>query len=183
MAEEEQIGLSTDELPRAKDAIAYIADKRLIARLERQERQASRLVREPSLPTWAGELPYHLDERDWNTGFLDVHDYNILPELISETHQNAPQALLRDLYRPQRDFYWPEWELMVRLDRGGAEAHKDALAAQKREAIEYIPPLLPEMTQQAREWRQVVDERWKPFLDDSEPRKSVGVMHEPSLAW
>src|SRR4051812_2451632 len=99
----ERIGLDTDELPRAKDAISYVADKQLMSRLARQERAAGRLGRDPNPPTFLGTLPFHLEASDWGAGFLAVHEIDLPHEVYSNLKENAPQALLRDLYRPEMD--------------------------------------------------------------------------------
>ena len=77
----ERIGLDTDELPRAKDACRYIADPRLLGRLDRLQRSSSYLVQEHDLPIRAGVLPFHLEPSDWRAGFLAMHDYELPPQL------------------------------------------------------------------------------------------------------
>ena len=180
----ERVGLDTDELPRAKDAFHYIADRRLVDRVVRNGRAAGELVRDPSLPIRAGVLPNHMEPADWRAGYLEVHDYEAPAQLFQDLKQCTPQALLRDLYRPEyQAFVWHEREVMVTIDRGGTQALKEAFAAQKLEPLPRIEPLGTEVQQHADAWRKIVRDRWKPVLDDSEPRKRVFTVHEPSLNW
>ena len=183
MAEDERVGLDSDELPLAKHTVQYVADKGLMRRLERLERVARRMVNQAQLPTWAGTLPFHLDPTDWRTGFLEVYESGPPAGLSSMMKENAPQALLRDLYRPEYEVGWLEPEILVEFDRAGVKALKEARAAQKRDPIPHVKPLGQEVMQHARAWRKFVGDRWKPHLDDSQPRREVEVLHDPSLNW
>jgi hypothetical protein len=180
---EERVGLDTDELPRAKDAIGYIADKRLMRRLEGQVRRASRMVNEHSLPTWAGQLPFHLEPSDWRTGFLNVYEWNLSPEVHHNLKECLPQALLRDLFRPDFTTQWSPRELMFELDPGGVKALKDARDARKLDPVPYVPPMVNEVMHHKHAWRKIVGDRWLPFLDDNEPRKRVFIVRDPRLNW
>jgi hypothetical protein len=179
----ERIGLDTDELPLAKVAFQYVADKRILGRIARLQRRSSRMVQEQNLSLRGKEPATHLEPSDWRTGFLAVHDYDLPFELFEALKECTPQALLRDLYRPDPPaMMYQEREEMVRIDRGGAEAMKEARAAQKRDPIQFVEPLRKELEQHAQAWRKILSTRWKPLLDDSAPRKPVyGLIHDPTL--
>ena len=184
MNDGERIGLDDDELPRAAAAVQYIADRRLLSRIARLERESGAMVRPPEVKLYAGELPNHLDPADWRAGYLAVREIELPPQLYADIHENAPQALLRDLYRPVPEaFVWHEREVAVELDFAGTRALAEARAAQKRDPLPEVQPLGPELREHAQKWRTFVRERWKPHLDDSEPRRSVWLPREPSLAW
>jgi hypothetical protein len=182
--EGERIGLDTDELPRAKDAFHYIADQKLVGRILRNARAAGQLVRDPNLPIRVGVLPNHMDPADWGAGYLDVHDYESPAQLHDDLHECTPQALLRDLFRPDfQAFVWHDRETLVTLDRGGTQALKEALDAQKLEPLPRVEPLVFELQKHADAWHKILSDRWLPILDDDAPRKRVLTLHEPSLNW
>src|SRR3974390_1345864 len=106
----ERVGLDTEELPRARDAYAYVADQRLVARLVQNEKQAASFVRTPNPKLWAGELPNHIDPSDWRARPLKVRELDPADYWLTEMHEVSPQALLRDLYRPERETFWCELE-------------------------------------------------------------------------
>jgi hypothetical protein len=176
------VGLDDDELPRAKDAVHYIADKRITGRIERMGDDAAALLQEVNLPTWARDLPFHLEPSDWRAGYLSVHDYDLAPELHGDLKRCAPQALLRDLFRPEYNHHvWYDREPLVTIDWGGTQALRDAMAAKKLDPLPRLEPILREVQRRRDEWSRVMTERWKPILDDSEPRKEVLTFHERSL--
>jgi hypothetical protein len=181
---DDRIGLDIDELPKARDAYPHLADKRVLERVARLEHKSSTMVRDPELPIRAGTLPFHLEPSDWRAGYLSVHEVELPPQLHGDLRECAPQALLRDLFRPEREaFVWYDRETLVTIDRGGRAAFRDALAAQKRDPLPVVQPLVGAVMARAREWQKVVSERWKPFLDDDQPRKKVFVVHDPTLNW
>ncbi len=98
----EQLPAAARFAPTAEDfaiPLEALADARLLALVE--QRLRPEIVREHGLRRYAGELPHHLDPVDWRTGFLEVHDGGPPPELREAMHEHTPQALLRDLFRPE----------------------------------------------------------------------------------
>lgn len=182
--EGERIGLDTDELPRAKDACHYIADRRLLGRIERMRVRSVNMVRDPSLPIRLGTLPFHMEPSDWRAGYLDDHEYDLPPELYGDMKRVAPQALLRDLFRPgPPPLQYQDREVLWTHDWAGAEAFKEVRAARKRDPLPRVDPLVPELQRHAAAWQRVVSERWKPILDDSEPRKRSYSLTAGIQAW
>jgi hypothetical protein len=178
----ERVGLDVDELPRAKDACRYIADSRLLRRIERMATRV--MVREPNLPVRAGTLPFHLEPSDWRAGYLDVHEYDLPPDLFGDLKRATPQALLRDLFRPDPPpLLYHEREVLWTHDWAGTKVLKEAREARKRDPLPRLQPLIHEVTRIAEAWQQVVSERWKPILDDNEPRKRVTTFREPAQNW
>jgi len=181
---EERIGLDTDELPRAKDACHYIADARILGRIERMRRSAVSMVREPSLPIRLGTLPFHMEPSDWRAGYLADHEYDLPPELFGDLKRVTPQALLRDLFRPDPpSLQYQDREPLWTHDWAGAEAFKEVRAARRRDPLPRVVPLVHEVVRHAAAWQRVLNERWKPILDDSEPRKRTYGVTQGIVAW
>jgi hypothetical protein len=156
----------------------------VLSRIARLERDSKEMVRDPQLPIRAGTLPFHLEPEDWRAGYLRVREYELPGELFADLAQNAPQALLRDLYRPEYEaFVWHERETQVVIDYAGTRALRAAREAQVRDPLPTVEPLVHEVMQHAADWRQVVRTPWKPILADSEKRKRVMVVHDPSQNW
>jgi hypothetical protein len=179
----ERVGLDDEELPRVRDAYSYVADRQLLARLERQQKRAASFVRPPAPPLWVGELPYHMEPSDWRAGYLKVRELDPTDYWLTEMHEVSPQALLRDLYRPERETFWCELERHPPHDRGGVAGLAEAREAQKRDPIPLVKPLVPEVIGHRDDWRRFMRERWKPILDDEQPRKYVYVHRDPSINW
>jgi hypothetical protein len=182
-SDEERVGLDTEELPRVRDSYTYVADPRLLKRLERQQQEAASFVRPPNPPLWLGELPNHMDPSDWRAGYLKVRELEPSDYWLTEMYEVSPQALLRDLYRPERETFWCELERHPALDRGGAAAVAEARAAQQRDPIPVIQPLLGEVMGHRNSWRRFLRDQWKPLIDDEQPRKYVSVHRDPSINW
>jgi hypothetical protein len=170
--------LSNDELPRARAAYPYMADRRILGRLEARARA---VLRNFDVPIRAREPRLHVEPSDWRAGFLRVGERWIPDALLFDLKVLTPQALLRDLYRPIRALQWYEREPIVEFDRAGMQGFAEARAAQKLPPRPVIEPLVQVVIEHRRLQRELVQQRWQPFMPDSEPRKSVGVFHEPSL--
>lgn len=152
-----------------------VVDARVVDACERHERDADRLRREPSLPTWARNPRLHLEPSDWRAGYLAVRgEYDVPFELQQDLHRLMPQALLRDLYRPVHEERWIEREIIEGTgDRTGVQSLAEARAARR-------PPPLPRVEPGTRAvrayqtWRRaLLAERWQPILGDDEPRRKV----------
>jgi hypothetical protein len=151
-----------------------VADERLIARCEQHVADGERLRREPSLPTVLRAPRTHLDPADWRTGYLQVSEREISPELRNDLRELMPQALLRDLYRPVHEVGWVERGIVEGTeDRGGFGAMDEARAARKLPPLERIEPTL-RTVRAFQTWRRALyEERWQPVLADDEPRRKV----------
>jgi hypothetical protein len=172
--------LSNDELPRAGAAYPYMADRRILGRLEARARAVPE--HHFDVPLYAREPRLHVEPSDWRAGYLRVNERWIPEALLWDLKLVMPQALLRDLYRPVRALQWYEREVLVEFDRAGMQGLAEARAAQKLPTRPVIEPLLQVVMEHRRRQREIAQQRWEPFMPDSEPRKSVSVYHEPSLA-
>jgi len=86
-------------------------DERLLARCEAHETRSTRLQRDWSMPVQLREPRVHLDPSDWRAGYLRAdREYEIPHQLRVDIRENMPQALLRDLFRPERQSIWIERE-------------------------------------------------------------------------
>jgi hypothetical protein len=166
--------------PRARNTYQTTADRRLLARIERHY-DDTRFFQRFELPVYYREPTLHLEPERWNTGYLQVHDYFIPHELEQDLHALTPQSLLRDLYRPVRDNYWVEREVLVSLDWGGREAMVEARGMKRREARPTVEPGSAFMLEVRRLWRELVNMKWAPTLPDDQERKKVSVVYDPSL--
>lgn len=145
-------------------------DARLIARCEAHVRRGEQLVRDWSVPTNLRAQKTHLDPEDWRTGFLRVERERDIPvELQNDLHQNMPQALLRDLYRPVHEERWIAREIVEgTADRGGFGAMHEARAARTIPPLPRVEPVT-RVVREYQNWRRaLVAERWQPFRRDDE---------------
>jgi hypothetical protein len=145
-------------------------DARLIARCEAHERRGERFVRDWSVPTNVREPKLHLEPDDWRAGYLRAdREREIPPELESDLRQNLPQALLRDLYRPEHEERWIEREIVEGSgDRGGVAAMQAVRDARKLPALPYVEPLTRAVRDYQKWRRALIAERWQPFRRDDE---------------
>ena len=63
------------------------------------------------------------------------------------------------------------------------KALAEAMAARQRDPLPVVQPLAPELMDHRLRCQKIVRDRWLPILDESAPRKSVTVLHDPSLLW
>jgi hypothetical protein len=163
------------EEPRGKAALSQVADARLLARLA--ARLTVKLVREFALPLWLREQKTHLDPRDWGAGYLAVHDHEPSHRLLADLREVAPQALLRDLYRPERVIrpVHLEHHEGTALDYGGRAGVREARAARERQPLPRVEPLVGEVLRERERRRRLLAEPWQPALPDDAPRRSIFV--------
>jgi hypothetical protein len=163
--------MSDDDAPAPWRAFV---DARVIAMCERHVRNATRFVRDWSLPIRLGELKTHVDPVEWRTGYLKVRERDVATELNEDMKQLSPQALLRDLYRPVREERWVARELIEGTgDRGGLEEMQKARAARKLPELPRIEAAGGTL-RAFQTWRRaMLAARWEPLLRDDEPRRPV----------
>jgi hypothetical protein len=180
-SEPDNARLGLDELPKAKHAYRYVLDNRWLRQIERWERTAPKLTHPVGVPTWVREMKHHLDPDDWNTGFLKVRDYDPPMQLLTDLHAVAPQALLRDLFRPVMELRWYERELLVRLDYGGQEAVREGRSWLKRDPLPTVEPMT-RVVAETQAWQRTLRRvPWQPHYPDSEERKKVEVYRSPDV--
>ena len=154
------------------DAWRAAVDERLIARCHEHVRRGERLTRDWSLPVNARAPRLHVEPEGWRAGYLRADREREIPiELTNDIHQNMPQALLRDLYRPVREERWVERELVEGTgDRGGHAAMQEVREARRRPPLPRVESLM-RAVREYQAWRRAfVSERWQPFKRDDEPR-------------
>ncbi|HEX8951628.1 MAG TPA: hypothetical protein VF997_05970 [Polyangia bacterium] len=154
------------------DAWRAAVDERLIARCHEHVRRGERLVRDWSVPTRARVPRLHLEPEDWRAGYLRADRERDIPiELTNDIHQNMPQALLRDLYRPVHEERWIERELVEGTgDRGGFAAMQAVRDARRPPPLPRVESLLGVMREHQQWRRALVTGRWQPLKRDDEPR-------------
>ena len=161
--------------------VEAIADPRFLSLVH--NRFHPEMARAHSLPTYAGELPFHLDPTVWRTGFLSVEDGGAPLELREAMNELTPQALLRDLFRPEFSQAPVPLDLQdLALDPGGRRAYAELRASLVREPVPVLPRSVHSLVEEREKWRGFLREPWQPFLRDDQPRKEVWVAIEPSLS-
>jgi len=133
--DDEPVALPVDDEPRARDALRETAAPHFLTMPERYEARTP--PSPPPVEVRAREPKTHLDPDVWGTGFLRIEEREIPWDVSQALHQRAPQALLRDLFRPERDVYWVEREPLVEglLDPGGRTALAQARSLRAREPL------------------------------------------------
>ena len=162
----------SDDEPRASEVLARLADQALIDGIDRRAHQ--RLVHAFDVAS-PPEPKLHLEPRDWGTGFVSSERRereDLPPEMLADLRELTPQAKLRDLYRPVMESRWHERE--TRVEPVDASRWLDeARAAQRREPLPRVTPLVREVVAEQRRRRTLVDERWQPAKRDDEPRTAI----------
>jgi hypothetical protein len=170
----------SDEEPKARAALDALADRGLLAAIERRAKRIDPKLREmPSLPP----VKTHLDPADWRAGYLvEPRDYDLPLQLFDDLKELTPQSLLRDLYRPVYEHQWFEMEFHAQLDPGGREAWREARRAQRRDPRTQVEPTARAVREEMHRRRAFLREQWKPKYADDQQRPSINVAHDPSLA-
>ena len=150
-------------------------DASMIERCERHVRQAQRRGPRP-LPERIKPPRLHLDPAQWRTGFLTVHERQTPYQLSEDLRQLSPQALLRDLHRPEIDLRWVAREPVEGTDRRqGLEQLKELRGLRKKPELPRIEPVMRVMRAFQIFRRHLVEERWEPALPDEAPRRPLNV--------
>src|SRR5262245_8848725 len=89
-----------------REAVLALVDRTLLDRIER--RATALKIPEPRDLSRLRAPRMHLDPEAWKTGFVRVEERELPPELYRDLKELTPQALLRDLYRPERQSIWHE---------------------------------------------------------------------------
>ena len=140
----------------AAEAWRAAVDEKLLARCEAHVTRGERLARDWSMPLRARPPRPNLDPADWRTGFLRVDRERDIPYQLSvDLHENMPQALLRDLYRPVHESRWIERQVVEGSERASMHAMREVRQARK----------LPELPRVESSLRAVVEHQaWRRAL-------------------
>ncbi len=147
----------------AKQVLQHVASHWIMNRMERFRRIQPRHVAQRL--SHAPEPRLHLDPAEWRTGFLNVRDYDPPQELLNDLREVAPQALLRDLFRPESE-YANSWERQEPRDIAGIEGMRWARASRVRDPLPHISSGLTVVRQMQEHRRRFLQERWKPITPD-----------------
>ncbi len=162
----------SDDEPRAGEVLARLADHALIDELDRRLHQ--KLVHDFDVAE-PREVKLHVEPRDWRTGFLSNERRereDLPPEMFADLRELTPQAKLRDLYRPIMESRWIDREPRFEPIAPGRWLD-EARAAQRREPLPRVAPLVREVVAEQRRHRQLLDERWEAAKRDDEPRTAI----------
>jgi hypothetical protein len=142
-----------------------VVDERLIARCDAHVARGRRLMRDWSMPERAQPPRSHLEPADWRTGFLDARREREIPSALQDDlRQNMPQALLRDLYRPEHEERWFPREIIEGTgDRSGQETMRAAREARKLPSLPRIEPGIRAVVEYQAWRRGLIRERWLPL--------------------
>ena len=177
---DEPSALPVDDEPRARDALRETAAPHFLTMPERYEARTP--PSPPPVAVRAREPKTHLDPDVWGTGFLRIEEREVPWDVSQALHQRSPQALLRDLFRPERDVYWVEREPLVEglLDPGGRTALAQARSLRAREPLPTLGPVIDMFTEELHRRRAWMREPWLPKYPDDGERPKVQVHRWPA---
>ena len=124
----------------------------------------------------AREPTLHLDlEREMTFGEFEFREVAIPNELQSDLHELVPQAILRDLHRPEK-YFAIELERLEGSVSVGSQLDEELTRvreARRLEARLVIEPSVQWVREYAQQRRVMLDEEWKAILPDDAERKRV----------
>lgn len=148
------------------------ADARILARIERWLNP--RMLPERALPQALRPQPTHFDNilSDWHAGYLAVRELEEIPhELRQDLTERAPQAILRDIYRPvRRDTFVERTMHEIEWDPAGRRALAEAKQGLVREPLPQLESSVVLMMAEQRRRRRVLSRPWLPYRPDDAPR-------------
>ncbi len=159
--------------PRAGDQLDRVVSPAL---MDAVEKLCTRIVFQPySLPTFAREPRLHVEPRDWLAIVVEQRERgNFSNQYYNDLRERAPQANLRDLYRPVMESRWHEREPRGdERDPGARKAAAEVRAARKREPLPSIEPSVRAVVAAQRARRAFLAERWQPTKPDDAPRDAI----------
>jgi hypothetical protein len=142
-------------------------DARLVARCEDYTTRGERMVRDWSVASVLRPPKLHLEPDDWGAGFLRADRERDIPMALStDLHENMPQALLRDLYRPEYEERFIEREIVEGSGRSAFPALREAREAQRKPPLPRIGSSLGAVREYQTWRRGLLAECWKPVKDE-----------------
>jgi hypothetical protein len=138
--------------------------------------EASAPSRELTLPTFVRwEMPTTLAREDFRP-LVQVHPREVPPELTRDLRELTPQALLRDLHRPVRQFFVELQPIEGTQVTGRLEEEFDRLRQARRvEPRADVVPTVRVVWDEQRRRQALMAEEWKPLVPDDAPRNRVQV--------
>jgi hypothetical protein len=172
------------------EALAHV-DPAMVARLEAHTARADRLRRPtpPRRPWIDGVAPLLLDERqvpeipDFDE---DAPEVAIPPQLRRDLKTCTPQAFLRDLHRPDKDFYvrfevpWDDWEGGEPEVIDPMQPVRDTLRTDYR-AGTTVAPAVRTMTESAADLRGLLARPWAESKRERARRREAELLEK--LGW
>ena len=142
-------------------------DERLVARCEAYVARGDRMLHDWSVGSMLRPPKLHLDPSDWGAGYLRAEREREVPMALSgDLRENMPQALLRDLYRPEYEERFVERERVEGSERGALPALREARQARQKPPLPRIASSLGAV-REYQSWRRgLLAERWKPVKDE-----------------
>lgn len=170
--------LSEDDkrsIAQRQERIRKDADPAVLARSARWEKGRG-LPRPRTLPQAFRPQSTRFDDvlHDWHAGYLGVRgEFEAPYELTRDLKECVPQSVLRDLYRPVRNFFVDPAQHELGLVGADAIAGllKEAKAALIREPIPVIEPALAAVIEEQRRRRRLMATPWQALRPDSAPRR------------
>jgi len=147
------------------------ANPSLLAQVERWSHSARPF--EVTLPLKVREPRLLIERSGWRARCdFEIGEREIPFELTNDLQERAPQAKLRDLFRPVMELGWHERDQLVEpTDVAGLGAIAEARAAQQlptTPVFESLGKVVREAQERRRHW---LAERWQPFRPDDAPRQ------------
>ena len=159
-----------DDEPRAREVVAAGLAVDDPARRWEQVRHHDFSLAPIAPPT----IELHVEPEAWHLRSLAITEREIPGELISDLRQCAPQALLRDLHRPVRQFFAEREEVEGSKGLGAWRDAADLVrAARVLPERPDVGSSLHAMRDRRDERRALLAEPWQPLLDDAAPRRVV----------
>ena len=148
------------------------ADPRILSRIDRWLH--ARMLPSRELPQALRPQTTHFDNvlKEWHVGYLAVRELEEVPhELRQDLAERAPQAILRDIYRPvHREKFVERTVHEIELDPAGQRAYSEAKAGLKREPLPQIESSVALMMTEGRRRRRFLMRPWLPYRPDDAPR-------------
>lgn len=154
---------------KAGEVLDRIADKQLVA-LENRYRRIHSL--DATIELVLREPADHITPESWGLRPIEFQDRMIWnSELMGDLKQLAPQALLRDLFRPVRDgMRYPQQPTDIPTPQALLAERMPAVEIMKREPLPEVCSSVIAMDESEQHRRFLYEEQWQPPKDDSEPR-------------
>lgn len=172
----------TKERKRIHEHVAASTDPGFLAKLEFWTQDADNNIRLPEPPRMLLEMPItKFDLEVWGLPTVELRQVERPAEITDSLQENVPQALLRDLHRPEIEFGKHLYEQDIGVDIAGAGVMREIheLAVTKyRVRIQEEVTAFKHGRRELDEMRQRYDEPWEE-IEIPEERRSAKASLEP----